>query len=194
MRVCQVHGCARPLRAKGYCFTHYDRWKKYGHPDPVELTTEYRFWTRVDASSDPDGCWPWTGNHTRPGYGYFKVDGRRWHAHRVAWLLAHGESPGDLFVCHACDNPPCVNPAHLFLGTPADNSADMARKGRAPGPRPENVRGENSGKAVLSEATVRDIRSRAADGETYAALGRQYGVSPVNIRFVVQRRTWRHVA
>lgn len=108
--------------------------------------------------------------------------------------MTFGESPGNLFVCHHCDNPPCVNPAHLFLGTPAQNSADMARKGRAPGPRPENVRGEKSGHAKLTEAAVRDIRNRVGRGDSYASLGREYGVTPVNIRYVVNRRTWKHVA
>jgi hypothetical protein len=94
------------------------------------------FWAKVDDSAGPDACWPWTGALFRPGprgygmnYGRIKRNRRTLHAHRVAWELAHGPT-GELFVLHKCDNPPCCNPAHLFLGTAADNMADKVRKGR----------------------------------------------------------------
>ena len=91
-----------------------------------------RFWAKVDRASS-DACWPWLATHGRFGYGEFKVGGRSGRsvkAHRVAWELTHGPISDGLFVLHRCDNPPCCNPGHLFLGTHADNMRDMAQKGR----------------------------------------------------------------
>ena len=78
----------------------------------------------------PSGCWEWNGNRNHRGYGKFDINGRRYRAHRVAWERAHGPIPPGMFVCHHCDNPPCINLTHLFLGTPMDNVHDAMRKGR----------------------------------------------------------------
>jgi hypothetical protein len=92
------------------------------------------FWRRV--RRDPDGCWLWIGAITSLGYGKFyvgRIRGRSCtiRAHRMSWILAHGENPGGLLVCHRCDNPRCVNPDHLFLGDQVANMADMRAKGRS---------------------------------------------------------------
>lgn len=92
-----------------------------------------RFERYVDRSGGPDACWPWTGSATHLGYGLIRgtgSPGKQLMATRVSWELAYGFHPGKLFVCHRCDNPPCVNPSHLFLGTHQDNMDDMVRKGR----------------------------------------------------------------
>ena len=94
-----------------------------------------RFWPKVDKSPE-SGCWHWTGAMNPSGHGVLGRGGRNHGAHRVSWQLHHGDIPKEMHVCHHCDNPRCVNPDHLFLGTAADNVADMVRKGRqAKGPR-----------------------------------------------------------
>lgn len=153
----------------------------------LALPTEERFWSKVDRSGGPDACWPWL---LRSGpsktYGLFGVDGRTLRAHRIAWALANGRNPGSLFVLHECDNPPCCNPRHLHLGTNRDNAREMSERGRAP-------RGEKSGRAVLTEQDVRDIRVSVGRGELHGTLARQYGVSRKYIRDIAVRTSWKHV-
>ncbi len=98
-----------------------------GRPKPG-LTAIHRFWLRIVKSEQ--GCWGWIGESTDNGYGRFRVDGRKVLAHRFAYALLIGPIPNDLFVLHKCDNPPCCNPDHLFLGTKSDNSRDCMEKGR----------------------------------------------------------------
>ncbi len=90
-------------------------------------TLERRFWAKVEKT---ETCWLWTGRLDKLGYGDIRAHGRRQRAHRVSWQFAHGAIPDGMFVCHRCDTPPCVNPAHLFVGSAADNNRDMAAKGR----------------------------------------------------------------
>lgn len=119
---------------------------------------EHRFWPKVDKRS-PDECWPWLGATNREGgYGKLWVAGRTSGAHRVAWALANGPIPDGLYVLHRCDNPTCVNPAHLFLGTNADNAADMTAKGRS-------NRGEANGRAALASYAARIICRMAVSGK-----------------------------
>jgi hypothetical protein len=131
-----------------------------------------RFWARVDSSS-PDSCWPWPGSRSAKGYGRVNAGGQSMFAHRLAFELANSTLvPHGQVVMHSCDNPPCCNPAHLRIGTYADNSADMVAKGRS-----ANTRGERSGKAKLTDAQVADLRRRYAAGEFLTALARELGIS-----------------
>lgn len=98
-------------------------------PPPVKNFPEH-FWSKIDRSGGPDSCWPWKAYRTIDGYGQIGRFQRILRAHRVAWELTNGPIPPNIFVCHRCDNPPCCNPAHLFLGSVQENNLDMARKGR----------------------------------------------------------------
>jgi len=142
-----------------------------------------------------------TGYRDRGGYASVKIDRKAYRAHRWAWMQANGPIPDGLWVLHHCDNPPCVNVEHLFLGTVQDNSDDMVAKGRGPlGPRngaathPEQLpRGSAHGLAKLTEADVVVIRARASSGEMHTTLARAYGVTPAAVGYIVRRITWRHV-
>ncbi len=96
-----------------------------------------RFWSKV---TDAGSCWVWTAHRSRRGYGTFDVEGASQQAHRVAWALSHGPIPHGMLVCHHCDNPSCVRPEHLFLGTALDNSRDRIAKGRFPARHPRRQR------------------------------------------------------
>jgi len=133
------------------------------------------FWTHVEKT---ETCWRWTGATTRK-YGVVRMNGQQ-RAHRVSWTLTYGPIPSGLGVLHKCDNPPCVRPDHLFLGTQGDNVRDAHRKGRYPF-------------AKLTAAAALEIRQRAALGEPKKVLARRFGVDPKMIRNVIQRREWAHV-
>ncbi len=134
------------------------------------------------------GCWLWTGNYLQSGYG--RIDLRRLsaemdstRAHRVAYRLFKGDIPPNMLVCHECDNPSCVNPDHLFLGTCADNHADRNKKER-------QARGDKQWSVKLTEADVRTIRNSLALSSILAA---QFGVFNSTIRKIRSRKTWQHV-
>lgn len=173
-----------------------------------------RFWSQVEKG---EGCWQWTGGVDDDGYGTFSargVEGRRYQrAHRFSYWLATGRHPDDLMVCHRCDNPGCVRPDHLFLGTAADNNADMMAKGRQYFPegdehwthrRPDRVprgfrrpaehvrHGEAAPRARLTQAQVEEIRERYAAGDiTQRALAAEYGVSYQHISAIILRKFWK---
>ncbi len=142
---------------------------------------------QLDAES---GCWLWTASRDPKGYGWFRAGSRSRHAHRISWELRRGSIPNKLHVLHACDNPPCVNPDHLFLGTNAENMADKMRKGRWRGGPPS---GEANANAVLTEEAVRAIRVAARCGTSQRALARYFGVRQSTVWNVVHQKTWRHV-
>lgn len=148
------------------------------------------FWARVEPGP-PDLCWEWTGTITGRGYGQIMIDGKKSGAHRYAIAFATGESiPTGKVVMHLCDNPKCCNPAHLQVGSHAENIADRDRKGRANTPF-----GERNGSAKLNEADVRHIRSfYKKSGLSMRKLAKQYGVSASQISEVVNYRTWIHVS
>jgi len=153
----------------------------------VAKPIEERFWNAVKVA-DPDECWEWQAGRTG-GYGVIMWQGKHRKAHRVSWMLAHGElPPSDVLVCHRCDNPPCVNPSHLFLGTDADNVADKIAKGRQP-----RADGENNSCAILTEPQVESILVRAKEGEAYSWIAADYGVSAAAVSMICRGLNWPHV-
>lgn len=137
-------------------------------------------------------CWEWTGNRDRKGYGRISVGtGTEKHqelAHRVAYKLFKGEIPNGLSVCHHCDNPPCVNPDHLFPGTTRDNNLDAAQKRRI---RNGGLKGSALKQSKLSEEIVAEIL-RSPEG--HACLGRKYSVDTSTIWKIRNGQNWKHVA
>lgn len=137
------------------------------------------------------GCWEWKGTIHVSGYGRYAAKGKCYKAHRYAYELHHGPIPPGLCVMHSCDNRKCVNPAHLSIGTDADNSADCCAKGRHP-------KGETNGTAKLTSAQVLEIRAVAVKGIrghdcSWKRLAKRFAVDPTTIRAIVQRKNWRHV-
>lgn len=154
------------------------------------MTLRERFWSKVEVGLH-DQCWEWIGGTNSGGYGMFYVDGRICRAHRVVYELIRGPIPEDLCVCHHCDNPGCVNPAHLFLGTHMDNMIDRGRKGRASGGA---LHGEKHSNAKLTEADVRTIRRVYRNGDsTQQEIADVFGISHNHVSSIVNRLRWDHV-
>lgn len=201
-RSCQLEGCGGKVKARGWCNRHWLRWRKYGNPLTVRqnqlhgLSDEERFGRRIAETDDPSDCWEWTGARTAAGYGRFTIhpEGKTVHqyAHRRVYEDVFGPIPDGWEVCHECDNPPCCNPAHLFIGTHADNMRDMADKGRNPGNG--HIHGVKHHNAKLNPEKVLDIRARHTTGTTGRALAKEYGVTESTISRVILRKGWRQVA
>lgn len=153
-------------------------------------TLAERLWRRVNRSAE-GGCWEWQGYVHTAGYGQIGAGGGRANGllftHRAAWVVTNGPIAAGMFVCHRCDNRLCCNPSHLFLGTPAENAADMAAKGRGRG-----AEGLTNANAKLTPEQVAEIRQRYAPGLS-PGLAREFGVTPQYIGQLASR-VWRRTA
>ena len=163
--------------------------KKYGlqtiYPQYRISGSAEEFWNWVDIS-EPDNCWQW--KEARKGeYGKYRLDGRRMGAHRVAWELTNGPVPAGMEVCHRCDNPWCVNPAHLFLGTHVDNIRDCHRKGRASKVRAYGVK---HGRTKLTADDVRDIRASA---DLQRVIAKRYGIHQQAVSRLQRGESWKYL-
>lgn len=142
------------------------------------------------------GCWEYQGDKDSHGYGrftiyarYLKERKRKFFAHRVAYAFFNGADPGEKLVCHKCDNPCCINPDHLFLGSHQDNMNDMRDKGRR---APQD--GENNGHARLDEPSVREIIKKIQEGKTNIAIAKDHGVTHSQVSLIRRGKVWQKVA
>lgn len=136
--------------------------------------------------NDATGCLEWQGSRDRDGYGTLRAGRRDHKAHRVAYERAHGPVPAGRVVCHTCDNPPCCEPSHLFLGTVAENNADRQSKGR-------QARGVRSAWAKLTDHMVRQVRALVASGASQQAVADLFGIHQTTVSAIHRRRAWAHV-
>lgn len=144
--------------------------------------TPDEFWKRTTVTP---GCWLWTGVVDRCGYGKLGHE----LAHRISWRLHKGAiSSSKTYVCHSCDTPACVNPAHLFLGSQRENMADMRLKGRA-SRRP----GEANPRATLTDDQVLAIRTKRAEGQHLKRIAAEFGTTISTVFNIAKRNTWRHL-
>jgi hypothetical protein len=163
MQRCENMGCVRP-----------------SHLFLKDVSLETRFWSKVKKGDRHDDCWEWIAYKTRHGYGRFNFNGIINLAHRIAWELIHGSIPVGMNVCHDCDNPGCVNPEHLFLGTQLDNMQDCVRKGR-----------------FCCKLKVEDVvqirRKYAAGNISQRKLAAQYNISHQHVLVIVKRMIWKNI-
>lgn len=152
--------------------------------DQVSVSDVFRFMKYVEQG---EACWTWKGATSNAGYGVFNLRGVYVLAHRLAYLMHTGTRPGQKNVLHRCDNPRCVRPEHLFVGTQGDNVADKIAKGRQP-------RGEQVGTAKLTTAAVRDILKMRQSGFSQRAAAARYGVCQSTISGIERSVTWKHVS
>lgn len=154
--------------------------KRFRRPSHWTLAQTIAHYTAVP---NDNGCMLWAGTITDSGYGILQWDGRLQRAHRLAWISARGAIAVGLFVCHRCDVPTCINPDHLFLGTPSDNTSDMTGKGRA-------ARGRTNGYIKLAAEQILAIR---ADSRTHKTIAADYAVAQPHITRIKRRTRWGHL-
>lgn len=191
---CSIDNCGRPAVGWGWCRRHWGRWKRTGdplgiYPERTSGSLEQRF-AQVGYVEAENGCWLWPRATNKRGYGIFWAgrDRGKDTAHRISWEITNGRRvPTGMEVRHSCDNPPCINPAHLQLGTHQDNMDDRSRRLR-------QARGESTPRARVTMADVEIMRGLHMQGVTVAEISRRFSMSPSGVRSIVKRKTWKHVA
>lgn len=195
---CKVSGCDKSHQAQGFCQHHYERWLYFGDPlreppkghsaNPWQIDDpdfEQFFWSKTVRTKK--GCLEWSGAREQSGYGHITLGRKRVKTHRVAWQLANGREPV-LDVLHHCDNPPCINPEHLYEGTDADNVRDCMERGRHWVPV-----GEEAKKSILKEVQVKEIRILISQKIRHIDIAKWYGVSKSAIGHISAGDSWKHL-
>jgi len=193
--ICCIKGCEDKVLALGLCNKHWRRNKLYGSPVALKshsglfrgMAAEDRFDMQYKVADS--GCWEWTASKDRDGYGIFRGEVNEQYlrkAHRFSWALANRKQiPSDMVVCHSCDNPSCVNPAHLWLGSMAENQQDKWSKGRG-----GILKGDELPQAKLTEQQALSILK---DPRPYTAIAADYGITIMTISDIKCRRSWSHL-
>jgi len=149
----------------------------------------HNFWNKVQKT---DACWEWIGSKNNGGYGKFWLNKKCIDSHRVSWMLTYGDIPENKYVLHHCDNPSCVRPDHLFLGSQTDNMQDMLSKGRGTW-HGNSMPGESNPRARLTKEDVLKIRQLFSDGMRQTDIAKQYNMSVMAIHSIVRYKTWKHI-
>lgn len=200
-RICDIDGCDNKHKAKGLCPKHYERFKSYGSPYTVHPNYKFEipqipsmkehFESKFIKKSDSE-CWLWNGAKDKNGYGDFNLHlnnqikkYKKVKSHRYSYELYKGKFEDSFLVCHSCDNPSCINPNHLFLGTPADNAADMVNKNRS-------MTGERNNRSKLKCYQVLEIREKLANKYNQTKLAKEYGVSRFVIKSIKNFKIWKN--
>lgn len=144
----------------------------------ISIKDIQRFWSKVEKT---ESCWNWTQGLDRRGYGQIKISARNYGAHRLSWFIHNGSIPTNLSVCHRCDRPSCIRPDHLFLGTHAENMADMHKKNR-----------HRVGSKLTAEQ-VRQIKQMYQEGITQSEIASIMNVTFSNISYILSGKTWKHI-
>jgi len=163
--------------------------------------SEKEFFSKVDKSGGESACWPWAGCKNQSGYGVTSIDGKYTATHRAAYFYANGITETHLCVCHSCDNPPCCNPGHLFLGTSPENTANMVSKGRQSKGKshsdalmPSRKRGEENNLSVMTDEKVMELRKLYSETKIRLKdLAKQFGISYGGAQKIVLGIVWKHL-
>jgi len=179
--------CGKPFETKPYVALRPRPCCSIACANLIKTTNPIkRFWSKVDKRGD-DECWNWLGYKDKDGYGTFNPTSKKLiKAHRFAYTLTYGEIKSGQCICHKCDNPPCCNPEHLFIGTFTDNDADRDKKGR-------QAYGERSGRTNFTTNDIIHIRKLRNNGMSEADIAQLFGASQTGISSIVLRRTWKHI-
>jgi hypothetical protein len=202
MKFCLVENCENKYHGKGFCQKHYQKNKRHGDPLAGKSQTQSqnkagsKEYISENSEIDINGCWIWKRSKIK-GYGKSDFKGKLILAHRLSYLTFVGEISNNLFVLHTCDNPACVNPKHLFLGTQEDNMKDRNNKNRQ-----ARLKGEDNGKSKLLKEEVNEIRilwsaelAERAGGRraqlTQKELGKRFGVGQATISDIFNNKRWK---
>jgi len=184
--ICDISSCEARATVRGWCEKHYVRWLRHGDPLKTKYNKGPVTWEYLLSCctiNKETGCVEWQKARSND-YGKVTINYRQERAHRISYEINIGPIPDGMFVLHHCDNPPCINPDHLFLGTQADNCADMANKDRS-------TRGERNPQAKLTGEDVTSIREMNGSN---IQIAKNFGVCQATISNIKARRSWKHMA
>jgi hypothetical protein len=184
--VCTIPNCGKPVMGRGWCNSHYLRWRRNGSPTAGRiangsLIAEVQ---RAIAEATPDRCWEWPYGRASTGYGHLSYDGKNMGAHRLVCILTHGDKGSGLDAAHTCGNRGCINPHHLRFATRAENLGDCVAHGT-------RQRGEQIWSAKLTPDNVQTIRRMGAEGRlSMHQIGEQFDVSHSTISEILSGKRW----